>query len=96
MIIKIYNIYQKNIWDEKHDDFFDTTDLKILDFNLKQGDVLFIPSFWLYSIKYVKNNTFIYNIHYQTLTNCIINIPNYIKILLDKVDYQDNLTNLQI
>lgn len=89
-------ISKKNIWDEKHDEFFDTTDLKILDFNLKQGDVLFIPSFWLYSIKYVKNNTFIYNIHYQTLTNCLINIPNYIKILFDKVDYQDNLTNLQI
>lgn len=89
-------ISNKNIWNEKDDNYIDTSNIKILDFNLKQGDVLFIPSFWLYSIKYVNNNTFIYNIHYQTLTNCLINIPNYIKIIFDNVEYQDNLTSLQI
>jgi hypothetical protein len=53
--------------------------LKFLEFDIQEGHILYIPSYWWYSIKYTKDNTILYNITYNSIINIMANIPEITK-----------------
>jgi len=69
-----------NIQNE-YKDLFDK--VKCLEFTIKKGQVLYIPPFWWYSIKF-NNNTTIVKFSYQTIMNMISMLPFKLKHILQK------------
>jgi hypothetical protein len=63
--------------------------LKFLEFTIESGHILYIPSYWWYSIKYNEENTVLYNITYNSLMNITANIPeltkHYIEINMPQI-----------
>ena len=70
------------IHDYEHYEFRSPVDLRslssdILEFDVAQGSVLFIPPYWWYSIRYVDpGETMVYSTSYMTAMNLLANIPN--------------------
>ena len=54
-----------------------TQKIKFLEFDVDNGYVLCIPPYWFYSIKYFDEYTQLGEYNYNTLINCVANIPNY-------------------
>lgn len=75
--------YYSNIdlWEQEH------PNIKYIDFYLNKGSYLYIPAFWLYSIKY-KEPGELFVLKYQTPANILINIPKYVLTYLQN----DNTT----
>ena len=49
---------------------------KFLEFDVKEGYVLYIPPYWWYSIQYIDPATFACSISYSTVMNCVSNLPD--------------------
>lgn len=52
-------------------------DCKFLEFDVDAGFVLYVPPYWFYSIKYAADDTELYGFYYNSLINCVANIPNW-------------------
>jgi len=54
--------------------------MDILEFDVAEGSVLFIPPYWWYSIQYLSSvdapETLVYSVSYTTAMNLVSNIPN--------------------
>lgn len=75
-----YEFYSPiNVWNPQSIYADEINKLKFLEFEVKSGNILYIPSYWWYSIKYIEDNTIIYNITYNSIMNIISNIPELIK-----------------
>ena len=50
---------------------------KFLEFDVLEGYILYIPPYWWYSIQYTsENNTFVCGVSYNTIMNCVSNLPD--------------------
>jgi len=49
---------------------------KFLEFDVKEGYVLYIPPYWWYSIQYIDPDTFACSVSYSTVMNCVSNLPD--------------------
>tara|TARA_Y100000389_G_scaffold201019_1_gene242733 strand:+ start:825 stop:1700 length:876 start_codon:yes stop_codon:yes gene_type:complete len=58
--------------------------IKMLNIILNPGEIIFIPSYWFYSIKILEDDTLIYNFKYRTLMYNISIIPKLIGSILQK------------
>jgi len=47
--------------------------LKFLEFDISQGKILYIPSYWWYSIQYTSDSTFVCGFTYNSVTNYMAN-----------------------
>ena len=63
-----------NPWDVQHEYKPDFDKIKSLEVTVKPGQVIFIPAFWWYSIKYTKN-TSICRFNYRTYMNVFAIFP---------------------
>jgi hypothetical protein len=62
---------------------------KFLEFDVPKGYVLYIPPYWWYSIQYSKTpGTFVCEVAYNTIMNCVSNIPDLCLYFLQ----QQNIT----
>ena len=75
--------------------------IKFLEFDVESGFVLYIPPYWFYSIKYAADDTELYGFYYNSLINCVANIPNWClyylqqqnikhKVLRTRVRFEDD------
>jgi len=69
---------QVNAWAPQKKYKNDVSKLKFLEFDVMPGYMLYIPAYWWYSIKFADSqDTIIAGFTYNTLMNCITNIPNW-------------------
>ena len=64
--------------------------IKCLDIELEQGQILYIPAYWFYSIKYIEQSM-ICNFKYSTFMNICAILPDYIMNI-----FQNNNTKRKI
>ncbi len=72
-----------NPWDVKPQDSADFNKVKVLDITLNDGDLLYIPAYWIYSIKYEEISS-ISVFCYRTYMNTVAIIPDLIMQFLQK------------
>ena len=79
--------------------------IKFLEFDVEPGYVLYVPPYWFYSIKYAADDTELYGFYYNSLINCVANIPNWClyylqqqntryKVLKTRVRFEDEVENV--
>jgi hypothetical protein len=51
--------------------------IKFLEFDVVAGHVLYIPPYWWYSIKYSDEPTLVCGFTYNSIMNCVANIPHW-------------------
>ena len=67
-----------------------------MDIDIKKGDLLFIPAFWLYSIQYNEISS-ISVFTYRTYMNTVAILPDLIMSFMQKQNvYRKNVKNLNI
>ena len=73
-----------DVWNPspKHRPFLDK--IRFVEVVAKAGQVLYIPSYWGYSIQYRQPNTQIYQITYSTLFNRVAFLGEIVQVLLQK------------
>jgi len=78
---------------EQYSNDFDKT--KFLEFEVQEGYMLYIPPYWWYSIVYLDiPNTFVCSVSYNTLMNCISNIPDLSLYWLQQQNITKKITKL--
>tara|TARA_B110000879_G_C11157542_1_gene507564 strand:+ start:1597 stop:2520 length:924 start_codon:yes stop_codon:yes gene_type:complete len=77
---KDYDMYEFwspiNVWKPQRKYFNEMDKMKFLEFDVIPGYVLNIPPYWWYSIKYNDTNTICTSFTYNSVMNCVANIPN--------------------
>lgn len=67
-----------NVWAPQKKYKTDVSKLKFLEFDVMPGFMLYIPPYWWYSIKFSDGqDTIVSGFTYNTMMNCITNIPNW-------------------
>ena len=83
-----------------------TDECKFLEFDVESGFVLYVPPYWFYSIKYAADDTELYGFYYNSLINCVANIPNWClyylqqqniryKVLRTRVRFEDEVDKIE-
>ena len=90
------SISKINPWDVQQKYKAEFNKVKVLDIEMKQGDLLFIPAFWLYSIQYNEISS-LSVFTYRTYMNTVAILPDLIMSFLQKQNvYRKNVKNLNI
>jgi hypothetical protein len=78
-----------------HKDFsLDFEKTKFLEFEVNSGYMLYIPPYWWYSIIYLDNpSTFVCNVTYNSIINCVSNIKNLSLYLLQQQNITKKINN---
>ena len=82
-----------NIWnpDKKYKNNVDK--LRFLEFDITPGNTLFIPPYWWYSIQFNDNSdTIVTSITYNSIMNCVSNIPNWVLYYLQQTNTKTKIT----
>ena len=66
-----------DVWNVQEEYKDQVEKIKYLDFTLYEGNFLYIPSYWCYSIKYKKQSK-VFGIQYKSYMNCLVNIPEQV------------------
>ena len=72
-----------NVQDEYKRDF---GKIKALEINLKQSEIIFIPAYWWYSVKYGDEETSICSFRYRTYMNTVAILPSLVIYLLQSLN----------
>lgn len=82
-----------NVWNTQKKYSGDMDKLKLLEFQVNPGNVLYIPPFWWYSIKFTGNSeNLITGITYTSIMNSLSNIPNYVLYFIQQNNIQKKVT----
>lgn len=73
--------YKDNIWNYTHNDKWNK--FKYIEVDAKEGDIIFIPPYWLYSICYGRDCCCI-SLKYEPLMNMISNMKEHTMSILQK------------
>ena len=65
--------------------------MKFLEFDVEPGYVLYIPSYWWYSVQFSEPDTLITSFQYNTVMNCVSNSRNWLLYFI-----QQNNTNTRL
>jgi len=60
-----------NVWNPQKEYISNVNKTRFLEFEVEKGHVLYIPPYWLYSIKYLEDDTCILEYNYSTFMNII-------------------------
>jgi hypothetical protein len=66
--------------------------IKVLDITLREGQIIYIPAYWWYTIEYSELST-ICNFQYRTYMNTISIIPELIMGILQKQNIKLDIVN---
>lgn len=91
-IIKDYDNFEfrspLNLWDIQQQYKSDFSKIKVLEVNLKENDIIFIPAYWFYTIKF--DNCSIVNINYKTYMNNLSILPHLIKKIFQQMNVKND------
>uniref|UniRef100_A0A6C0J3U6 Cupin-like domain-containing protein n=1 Tax=viral metagenome TaxID=1070528 RepID=A0A6C0J3U6_9ZZZZ len=105
---KDYDMYEFwspiNVWKPQRKYFNEMNKMKFIEFDVMPGYIINIPPYWWYSIQFNDTNTICTSFTYNSVMNCIANIPNtclyfmqqqnikkrVTKIITDTTDSHDN------
>jgi len=95
--IKDYDNYEFrspiNVWKPQKQYENDMEKIKFLEFDVNAGYVLFIPSYWWYSIKFSNEpENLVCGFTYDSFINCITNVPNYALYYLQQSNTHKKVT----
>ena len=82
------------VWNPQPQWIANMKQMETLDIVLEKGCMLYIPSFWWYSIKF-EQDSLISSCQYSSLMNCIYNIPSWVLHYIQETSMEDRLTNLK-
>ena len=77
-----------NVWNTKKEDKKIKNKLNFIDLELKEGECIYIPAYWLYSFKF-DETSIIYNFKYYTLMNMISILPYFLFYYLQKTNTKE-------
>ena len=72
-----------NVWDIQDKYKYDFAKVKVLDIELKKGDIIFIPSYWWYSIRFNKISS-VCVFKYRTFMNNVAILPHLFTSFLQR------------
>jgi mannose-6-phosphate isomerase-like protein (cupin superfamily) len=75
---------QINVWNPQKRFTANYQRINFLEFDVKAGNVLYIPPYWWYSIQYTTDDTILCGFSYNTVVNTIINLPEYFYCFLEQ------------
>jgi len=81
-----------NVWNPQQKYMNEMDKIKFLEFDVLEGYVLNIPPYWWYSIKYSEEPTMISGFTYNSVMNCLANIPNWGLYFLQQHNIKKRLT----
>jgi hypothetical protein len=74
-----------NVWKPQKKYMHEMEKIKFLDFEVSEGYMLFVPSYWWYSIKYTsEGNTMFSTFTYNSIMNCLANTSDIAKYYLQQ------------
>ena len=82
-----------NVWnpDKEHKRDFDK--VRFLEFDITVGNMLYIPPYWWYSIKFDSGtDTVVTSITYNSIMNCLTNLPNWGLYYLQQTNTKTKVT----
>jgi len=92
-VTKDYDQYEfrcnTNVWDSKSREL---EKVKFLEFDVDAGFVLYVPPYWFYSIKYVEDNTMVTGFTYQSVMNCVANLPDFARYFIQQQNTKKKVT----
>jgi hypothetical protein len=86
-VIKDYEHFQFSSQENPWTGFDQQNKIKITDVTLKEGQMIYIPSYWWYSIKMMETSS-ITVLKYKPIMNVIANIPHYFQYFLQQQNIQ--------
>jgi hypothetical protein len=81
-----------NVWNPQKKYRHEMEKIKFLEFDVTEGYVLYLPPFWWYSIKYSDEPTLISGFTYNSIMNCVANIPNWGLYFLQQHNIKKKIT----
>jgi hypothetical protein len=82
-----------NPWKPQKKYMHEMDKIKFLEFDVQEGFILFIPPYWWYSIKYTsEHDTMVSSFSYNSVMNCVANIPDLAKYLLQQHNIKNRMT----
>ena len=82
-----------NVWNPQKKFINDYDKIKFLEFDVQPGYMLYIPPYWFYSIKYSNSSeNLICGFTYNSIMNCVANIPNYSLYFLQQHNTKTKIT----
>jgi len=73
-----------NAWAGQRKYLHEMDKIKFLEFDVVAGNVLYIPPYWWYSIKYSEQLTLVSGFTYNSIMNCVANIPHWARYYLQQ------------
>ena len=79
-----------NVWDIQENYKYDFAKVKVLDIELKKGDIIFIPSYWWYSIRFNRISS-VCVFKYRTFMNNVAIFPHIFTSFLQKQNVKNDI-----
>lgn len=81
-----------NVWKPQRKYLNEMDKIKFLEFDVNAGFVLYVPPYWWYSVQYSENpDNLVCGITYNSIMNCVANIPNWGLYFLQQNNIQKKL-----
>ena len=79
--IKDYENYEfrshVDVWNTQDKYSNEMSKMQFIEIDVLPNHIIYIPSYWWYSIQYVEDNTFVSSFTYNSIMNCISNLNHY-------------------
>jgi len=86
--IKDYDNYEfrspVDVWNTQEKYTNEMNKMKFVEIDVLPNHIIYIPSYWWYSIQYVDDNTFVSSFTYNSVMNCISNLNHHILYLFQQ------------
>jgi hypothetical protein len=86
-----------NMWNCQDKYKLDMDKIKTIDFDIPAGNVLFIPPYWWYSIKFLdRNDNSVFSVNYSTIVNSLANIGDLGRYYIQQQNITHKLTKTHL
>jgi hypothetical protein len=80
-----------NVWKPQKKYFHEMDKIKFLEVDVIRGNVIYIPPYWWYSIKY-EESTIVAGFSYKSIINCLSDFPNLAKYYIQQSNIKSRIT----
>jgi hypothetical protein len=77
-----------NVWKPQPKYLHEMDKLRFIEFDMSEGQVLYIPPYWFYSIQYMEADTMVAGFSYYSIMNCLANLPNWARYYLQQLNIE--------
>lgn len=83
-----------NVWNPQANWTANVKQMETLDIVLEKGCMLYIPSFWWYSIQF-NSESLVSSSQYSSAMNCVYNLPSWTLHYIQKINVETQVSNLK-